>query len=71
MGCVTNDEIVRLQCEATLLVNPRPSDKEFCKYSFPSKTIEYMASGTPVLMTKLPGVPDGILTTFIPSRKKT
>lgn len=58
MGCVTNNEIVRKQCEATLLVNPRPSNEEFCKYSFPSKTIEYMASGTPVLMTCLPGVPD-------------
>ena len=56
-GCVTNDEIVKLQTEATLLVNPRPSNEEFCKYSFPSKTIEYMLSGTPVLMTKLPGVP--------------
>lgn len=57
MGCVTNDEIVKLQTQATLLVNPRPSNEEFCKYSFPSKTIEYMLSGTPVLMTKLPGVP--------------
>ena len=56
-GCVTNSEIIERQCEASLLVNPRPSDEEFCKYSFPSKTIEYMASGTPVLMTKLPGVP--------------
>lgn len=26
-------------------------------YSFPSKTIEYMASGTPVLMTKLKCLP--------------
>lgn len=57
MGCVTNDVIVKKQAEAALLVNPRPSTEEFCKYSFPSKTIEYMASGTPVLMTKLPGVP--------------
>jgi glycosyltransferase involved in cell wall biosynthesis len=57
MGCVTNQEIVRLQTEATLLVNPRPSSEKFCEYSFPSKTIEYMLSGTPVLMTKLPGVP--------------
>lgn len=56
-GCVTNDEIVKKQTEAALLVNPRFSNEEFCKYSFPSKTIEYMASGTPVLMTKLPGVP--------------
>ena len=38
-------------------MNPRPSRESFCKYSFPSKTIEYMASGTPVLMTRLPGVP--------------
>ena len=27
------------------------------KYSFPSKNIEYMASGTPLLTTKLPGMP--------------
>ena len=26
-------------------------------YSFPSKTIEYMSSGTPVLTTKLGGIP--------------
>lgn len=57
MGCVTNEEIVRIQCQAALLVNPRPSGNNFCKYSFPSKTIEYMASGTPVLLTKLPGIP--------------
>lgn len=57
MGCITNEEIVQKQCEAALLVNPRPSQEAFCKYSFPSKTIEYMASGTPVLMTRLPGVP--------------
>lgn len=56
-GCVTNEEIVKIQSEATLLINPRPSTEEFCNYSFPSKTIEYMASGTPVLMTKLLGVP--------------
>lgn len=58
MGCVTNEEIVRIQSRAALLVNPRPSGNDFCKYSFPSKTIEYMASGTPVLLTKLPGIPE-------------
>ena len=57
MGNVSTDEIVDRQKWAELLVNPRPSDQEFCKYSFPSKTIEYMASGVPVLMTRLPGVP--------------
>ena len=43
--------------EATLLVNPRPTHEEYVKYSFPSKTMEYMASGTPVLTTVLPGMP--------------
>ena len=27
------------------------------KYSFPSKTLEYMSSGTPVLTSKLSGIP--------------
>lgn len=58
MGCTTGDVIEREQAEAALLVNPRPSAEEFCRYSFPSKTMEYMASGTPVLMTRLPGVPE-------------
>lgn len=58
MGCTTGDVIERVQAEAALLVNPRPSGEEFCRYSFPSKTTEYMASGTPVLMTRLPGVPE-------------
>ena len=57
MGNVSTDEIVSRQRKADLLINPRPSKQEFCKYSFPSKTIEYMASGVPVLMTRLPGVP--------------
>lgn len=57
MGCVSNSEMVELQRKAALLVNPKPSQEEFCKYSFPSKTIEYMASGTPVLMTRLVGAP--------------
>ena len=28
------------------------------KYSFPSKTMEYLASGTPTLLYRLPGIPD-------------
>ncbi len=57
-GYLANDEVVRTQAKATLLINPRESNWEYCKYSFPSKTIEYMLSGTPVLMTKLPGIPN-------------
>ena len=56
-GVVMNDEIVEAERKADLLVNPRPTHEEFTKYSFPSKNMEYMASGTPVLTTNLPGMP--------------
>lgn len=56
-GMLLNTEIVDKELEATLLVNPRPTDEEYVKYSFPSKTMEYMSSGTPVLTTVLPGMP--------------
>ena len=56
-GMLLNTQIVDKEMEATLLVNPRPTEEEYVKYSFPSKTMEYMASGTPVLTTVLPGMP--------------
>jgi glycosyltransferase involved in cell wall biosynthesis len=56
-GVIANDEVVKAQQKATLLVNVRPSDQEYTKYSFPSKNIEYMASGTAVATTILPGIP--------------
>ena len=40
------------------LINPRRPTGTFTKYSFPSKTAEYMVSGKPVIMYKLEGVPD-------------
>ena len=57
MGMAPNTEIVDAEIRATLLVNPRPVGEDYTKYSFPSKNMEYMASGTPVLTTKLPGMP--------------
>ena len=56
-GMLLSSQVVEKEMEATLLVNPRPTHEEFVKYSFPSKTMEYMASGTPVLTTMLPGMP--------------
>lgn len=44
--------------KATILINLRNKDDEYTKYSFPSKLFEYLASGTPVLTTKLEGIPD-------------
>lgn len=57
-GSVTNRECITLQKKASLLVNPRPVGLRFAAYSFPSKIMEYMVSGTPVLTTRLPGIPE-------------
>lgn len=56
-GRVSRDEILIHEREATLLINPRGVKEDFTKYSFPSKTIEYMYSGTPLITTKLEGIP--------------
>ena len=58
-GSVPRASILEYERKATLLVNPRDPNEEFTKYSFPSKTIEYMLSGTPLLTTKLKGIPPG------------
>lgn len=46
----------RNRCD--FLINPRRPTGTFTKYSFPSKTAEYLVSGKPVIMYKLEGVPD-------------
>jgi len=56
-GTIPNSEVVEREMRAWILVNPRPANSEFAKYSFPSKNMEYMASGTPLLTTRLPGMP--------------
>lgn len=61
MGMVPNTTVVANQLAATLLINPRPTTEEFTKFSFPSKNMEYMVSGTPMVTTHLPGMPDEYL----------
>lgn len=58
MGKVSHDLILSLQKSASLLINPRTPQGDYTKFSFPSKTMEYLASGTPVLIYRLPGIPD-------------
>lgn len=57
-GFITNSVVLSIQREADFLINARSPDDEYVKYSFPSKTLEYMLSGTPLLTTMLPGIPD-------------
>lgn len=56
-GLVSSEKARELQMQATILANPRSRKGEYTKYSFPSKTIEYLLSGKNVIMNKLPGVP--------------
>lgn len=57
-GFCTKERVQELRAQATVLVNPRKNEGEYTKYSFPSKTMEYMASGIPVIMYKLDGILD-------------
>jgi len=57
LGLLSKTEVRTLQKRATLLINPRHSTDEYTKYSFPSKTMEYMASATPTLMAHLASIP--------------
>lgn len=58
LGKLDRKAVLPLQKGATVLVNPRQNNEEFTKYSFPSKTMEYLASGVPVVAYKLDGIPD-------------
>ena len=58
LGKIDRRQVILLQKNAIVLVNPRQNNHEFTKYSFPSKTMEYLASGTPVVAYKLDGIPD-------------
>ena len=57
LGRVDRKQALALQRNATVLVNPRQNNEAFTKYSFPSKTMEYLASGVPVIGYKLDGIP--------------
>jgi len=58
LGQISRSEALVFQKRATVLVNPRTSEGEFTKFSFPSKIMEYLASGTPCIIHRLKGIPD-------------
>lgn len=65
-GRVPNVEAVNAIYSASILINPRNAeDGEYTEYSFPSKDIEYMATGIPTLLCKLPGMPEEYYGHFI------
>lgn len=56
-GQVTSDEARNCILDGDILVNPRPNDSIYTKYSFPSKIIDYLATGNPVVAFELDGMP--------------
>lgn len=53
-GFVERGQYIKLLKSATVLVNPRPSSAS--RYNFPSKLLEYLVSGRPVISTRAGGV---------------
>ena len=57
-GFLPKKEIAKLQTICDVLINPRTDEGEYTKYSFPSKTMEYLLSGSKVVMYRLSGIGD-------------
>lgn len=55
-GFLPKKQVAVLQSQCDVLVNPRTGEGEYTKYSFPSKTMEYLLSGSKVVMYRLPGI---------------
>lgn len=54
LGFITPQEVLEWQLSSHVLINPRQSDKEYVKYSFPSKSVDSLATGVPYVAHKLP-----------------
>lgn len=57
LGQVPPQEALNWQSRASALINPRNVVEEYTRYSFPSKNIEYLLSGKPVVGYFLDGMP--------------
>lgn len=57
-GQVPPAEAALWQRRAAVLVNPRPDNEAYTKYSFPSKNVEYLLTGKPVAVCMLAGMPE-------------
>jgi glycosyltransferase involved in cell wall biosynthesis len=70
-GFVDRAKYCELLQRATLFVSPRPSHLLENRYNFPSKIIEYMAVGRPVISTVVSDVFEHYYECFVPLRDET
>lgn len=57
LGVLTKIEVENLMKKAWILVNPRDNGQDFTAYSFPSKTMDYLLAGRPIVCQKLEAIP--------------
>jgi len=57
-GRMPHKEVMEQLVSSSVLINPRPGGEEFTKYSFPSKNLESLSTGRPLIAYKLEGIPD-------------
>ena len=55
-GCVSEEDLRGLSHQAWVMVNPRPTHEMDNRHNFPSKLLEYLSYGKPVVSTLTPGI---------------
>jgi glycosyltransferase involved in cell wall biosynthesis len=58
LGFIKHEELLDLYNKADVLVNPRLTSSALASLSFPSKIVDYLATGKPVISTNLPVLDD-------------
>lgn len=54
LGFISPEEVAEWQSKACVLISPRQTNLDYVKYSFPSKSVDSLASGIPYIAHKLP-----------------
>lgn len=60
MGMVSPKELTNARENAFAFINPRRNVEEFTKYSFPSKNLEYLQTGKPVIGFHFPSASENL-----------
>lgn len=71
LGFLEHEAVAKELMCADLLINPRPTDVDFAAQSFPSKLLEYFATGRPVMSTKIPSIPRELRDMFYSIEEET
>jgi len=64
-GCVDEKTLQQLSRQAWVMVNPRPNHVIDSLHNFPSKILEYLSYGKPVVSTWTPGIAPGYRSVLI------